>query len=118
MRLRAPPTYLRSSCLIPRACRKKIPTMRIERDSRSTALPLYTEQDANRALKQVRPVGYGEELQLGKLLSARFYPAGHILGSSFIRFVVSDPGRDPFTIVFSGDLGRYDEPILNDPSSI
>src|SRR5437763_5757036 len=80
------------------------------------ALPLYTEQDAFAALKQVRPVPYGEEVHLSKFLSARFFSVGHILGSSFIKFTVSEPDRDPFTIIFSGDVGRYDEPILNDPS--
>jgi metallo-beta-lactamase family protein len=80
------------------------------------ALPLYTEEDAYRALKQVRPVAYEEEVHLSKFLSARFFSVGHILGSSFIKFAVSEPHHDPFTIIFSGDVGRYDEPILNDPS--
>ncbi|HJQ24828.1 MAG TPA: MBL fold metallo-hydrolase [Blastocatellia bacterium] len=81
------------------------------------ALPLYTEQDAFAALKQLRPVPYGEEVHLSKFLSARFFSVGHILGSSFIKFTVSEPDREPFTIIFSGDVGRYDEPILNDPSA-
>jgi metallo-beta-lactamase family protein len=80
------------------------------------ALPLYTEQDALAALKQLRPVDYGQEVHLSKFLSARFFSVGHILGSSFIKFTVSEPDREPFTIIFSGDVGRYDEPILNDPS--
>jgi metallo-beta-lactamase family protein len=80
------------------------------------ALPLYTEQDAYAALKQVRPVSYEEEVRLSKFVSARFFSVGHILGSSFIKFAVSEPNHDPFTIIFSGDVGRYDEPILNDPS--
>jgi metallo-beta-lactamase family protein len=80
------------------------------------ALPLYTEEDAYRALKQVHPVSYEEEVHLSKFISARFFSVGHILGSSFIKFAVNEPQRDPFTIIFSGDVGRYDEPILNDPS--
>ncbi|HKP10677.1 MAG TPA: MBL fold metallo-hydrolase, partial [Blastocatellia bacterium] len=81
------------------------------------ALPLYTEQDAFTALKQVHPVDYEEEVHLSKFISARFFSAGHILGSSFIKFAISEPGREPFTIIFSGDVGRYDEPILNDPTA-
>ena len=81
------------------------------------ALPLYTEQDANAALKLIQRVSYGENILLNKFISARFVPAGHILGSSFIEVQVSEPDRAPFKVVFSGDLGRYDEPILNDPSS-
>jgi len=81
------------------------------------AMPLYTEQDAISALKHVRPVDYNEDVHLSKFLSARFVSIGHILGSSYIRFAVTEPGREPFTIIFSGDVGRYDEPILNDPSA-
>ena len=80
------------------------------------ALPLYTEQDAFAALKQVRAVSYEEEVRLSKFISARFFSVGHILGSSFIKFAVNESQHDPFTIIFSGDVGRYDEPILNDPS--
>lgn len=82
------------------------------------ALPLYTEADAKSALKQVEPVGYNQSIKLNKFLSARFIPAGHILGSSFIEFTITERGRDPITVLFSGDVGRYDEPILKDPSEI
>ncbi|MFY9553784.1 MAG: MBL fold metallo-hydrolase [Blastocatellia bacterium] len=80
------------------------------------ALPLYTEQDANAALKQVRSVSYQQEVRLNKFIQARFMPAGHILGSSFIEMQITEPDRAPIKIVFSGDIGRYDEPILNDPA--
>lgn len=80
------------------------------------ALPLYTEQDANAALKLVQKISYQQDVRLNKLLAARFIPAGHILGSSFIEVLVTEQNRDPVKIVFSGDLGRYDEPILNDPA--
>ncbi len=82
------------------------------------ALPLYTERDAEDALRHVRPVKYDQDVRLSKYMNARFISAGHILGSSFIHFDITEPERDPFTILFSGDVGRYDEPILNDPSAI
>jgi metallo-beta-lactamase family protein len=82
-----------------------------------SALPLYTEQDANDALRQLQSVSYEEEVQLNKFISARFFPAGHILGSSFIEVQVTEPNQPALKIVFSGDLGRYDEPILNDPAA-
>ena len=82
----------------------------------SPALPLYTEQDAVAALKQLRPVDYEQEVRLSKSITARFFSVGHILGSSFIKLAVGEPNREPFTIIFSGDVGRYNEPILNDPS--
>ena len=84
--------------------------------SHRPALPLYDEQDARAALKQVHKVSYNEELRLNKFIAARFVPAGHILGSSFIEINITEPDRRPVKIVFSGDLGRYDEPILNDPA--
>ncbi len=82
------------------------------------ALPLYDEQDAERAIRHLRAVQYNEEVRLSKFISARFLAAGHILGSSFIAVDVSERDREPFRILFSGDVGRYDEPILNDPSPV
>ncbi len=82
------------------------------------ALPLYNEADARAALKLVKGVNYDQEIRVSKHLHASFVPAGHILGSGFIKAVVSEPDRDPLTILFSGDLGRYNEPILHDPSPV
>jgi metallo-beta-lactamase family protein len=80
------------------------------------ALPLYTEQDANAALKLIQRVSYEENVRLNKFISARFIPAGHILGSSFIEVQLTEPDHAPVKLVFSGDIGRYGEPILNDPA--
>ena len=80
------------------------------------ALPLYTEQDAAAALKLIQRVSYDDNVSVNKSLSARFIPAGHILGSSFIEVLMDGPNHPPLKVVFSGDLGRYDEPILNDPA--
>lgn len=82
------------------------------------ALPLYTVEDAQRALKQVEGIAYNQEVRLSKFLSARFIPAGHILGSSFIQFQVNERDSDPIKVLCSGDIGRYDEPILNDPAQV
>lgn len=82
------------------------------------ALPLYTEKDARAALKQVQGVAYNEDVHLGKFITARFIPAGHILGSSFVSVEIAEPGRAPVKVLFSGDIGRYDEPILNDPAPV
>jgi len=80
------------------------------------ALPLYTGQDATDALRLLQKVPYETDIKLKKSFSVRFVPAGHILGSSFIEVTVNEPERPPVKIIFSGDLGRYDEPILNDPA--
>lgn len=84
------------------------------------ALPLYTEADAQAALKLVHGVNYREQFELGKGLKVRFIPAGHILGSSFVEIEVHEGNQNSssFKILFSGDLGRYDEPILNDPDPV
>lgn len=82
------------------------------------ALPLYTEQDARAALRQVKGDAYNEDVKLSKFLSIRFIQAGHILGSSFVRAEITERGRDPLSVLFSGDIGRYGEPILKDPTQV
>ncbi len=84
----------------------------------SPTLPLYTEQDGNAALKHLSPSKYGAAVQLSKSMTARFISAGHILGSSFVAVDITEKGSGPLKVLFSGDLGRYDEPILNDPSQV
>jgi metallo-beta-lactamase family protein len=81
----------------------------------SPALPLYTEADARQSLRQVQGVDFDADFRLNKFFSARFSPAGHILGSSFVSVEITERGRDRLKVIFSGDLGRYGEPILNDP---
>ena len=75
------------------------------------ALPLYGESDAFRALTQLQPVGYHRPMPVAEGITAEFVPAGHLLGSSFV-VVRLDSGK---TIVFGGDLGRYNRPVLQDP---
>ena len=82
------------------------------------ALPLYTEEDAKTALKHIRTVSYKKDVRLNKYVQVKFISAGHILGSSFLMINISEPDKKPIKVLFSGDLGRYDEPILNDPSQI
>ncbi len=79
------------------------------------ALPLYTTEDAEAALRRLRPAGYGERIQLGDGFRARFANAGHILGSAHVEMEVPCAGRTQ-RVVFSGDLGRYDAPLHPDPS--
>ncbi|MFL5776391.1 MAG: MBL fold metallo-hydrolase RNA specificity domain-containing protein [Chloroflexota bacterium] len=78
--------------------------------------PLYTVADARRALEQFRPVDYGSEFEVAPGIRAVFQDAGHILGSAMIRVHAADSGDEERTIVFSGDLGRPDTPIIRDPT--
>ncbi|MBI2527640.1 MAG: MBL fold metallo-hydrolase [Candidatus Rokubacteria bacterium] len=77
------------------------------------ALPLFTTEDARRALQLIRTVQFGEPFQPARPVRARFLPAGHILGAGLVE--VSAGGR---VVVFSGDLGRYTVPILRDPDPV
>jgi metallo-beta-lactamase family protein len=82
------------------------------------ALPLYTEQDAREALKLLTVVkNTGESFQVVKGIQAEFRIAGHILGSSHVLVHVEGAGVDlqGRSILFSGDLGKYDQPIIRDP---
>ena len=78
-------------------------------------VPLYTEVQAEAALRLVKELRYGERLALNDRVSARFFDAGHILGSAMVELTVEEGGR-PLTIVFSGDMGQRDRPLIHDPS--
>ena len=77
------------------------------------ALPLYTIADAERALAQVKRVDFGHPFTATRGVEARFTPSGHILGAGLVRCEIG--GR---RLVFSGDLGRYDVPIMVDPEPV
>lgn len=81
----------------------------------SPALPLYTVQDAERSLRLLRPTPVGESVEVIKGVSLDFGRVGHILGAGSVRLSFEVNGRKR-TLVDSGDLGRYDRPILKDPA--
>jgi len=74
------------------------------------ALPLYTEEDAGKALRHLRTVAFDQPHTLPNRARVRFLRAGHILGAASI--VLEWGGA---TIAFSGDIGRYDDPLMHDP---
>jgi metallo-beta-lactamase family protein len=77
------------------------------------ALPLYTEEDAMRCLRQLRTVDFGEDFAVGPGLQGRFTAAGHILGAACVT-VTGAAGK----LVFSGDLGRPHDGIMNPPTPL
>jgi len=79
--------------------------------------PLYTMEDANEALKFFEPVEYNELYVLSPRVAVRFFDAGHILGSAIIKLWVTENEVQKH-LVFSGDLGKYNQPIICDPSVI
>ncbi len=81
------------------------------------ALPLYTLEDAEHALDLFKPYHYGEDFYLNDSVRIKFKDAGHILGSSFIDIKRLD-GRNSKKILFSGDFGRPDRPVLREPVQV
>ncbi|MEV0841976.1 MBL fold metallo-hydrolase [Actinocatenispora sera] len=74
-------------------------------------LPLYTHTDAARSLELLRPTPFGTPVSIGGEMTATLHRAGHILGSACVAI---DTGSDG-TVLFSGDLGRTDHPLLRPP---
>ena len=81
------------------------------------ALPLYRIQDAERALRLLRPTKVRDEIELFPGLSARFSGVGHILGAAAVR-ISYELGPIKKSLVDSGDLGRYGRPILKNPDPV
>lgn len=79
--------------------------------------PLYTVEDAKRSLQFFYAVDYDKIIPLEDGIIVRFRDAGHILGSSIIELWVMD-GDEERKLVFSGDIGGLDQPIVKDPSFI
>ena len=91
---------------------------RHERESRKgpyPEIPLYTKDDAEAVSPLFSPVKYGEAVKIGDGVEATFYDAGHVLGSSMVKLKIEQNG-EARTILFSGDIGRRNKPILNDPT--
>jgi metallo-beta-lactamase family protein len=93
---------------------------RHEREGRTgphPVMPLYTTEDAEAVVPMFTTTGYEQTVQLAGDLQATYRDAGHILGASNISLSIKGNGGEK-TIVFSGDVGRRDKPILQDPAVI
>lgn len=77
------------------------------------ALPLYTLEEAKAALNYFEPISYNMQVDLFSGLNFQFLPAGHIIGSSFIRLQ-----QQKFSMLFTGDLGRPHDPMMRAPTII
>ena len=80
------------------------------------ALPLYTTEDAVRVLKLLAPRRRETDFAVTRGVAARFRHAGHILGAATVQIDLAAPS--PCRVVYSGDLGRWDRPILCDPEMV
>jgi len=80
----------------------------------SDAEPLYTTEDVDPVLQRMKPMPRSGPFDISPEFLIVSYDAGHILGSSSLELTITE-GAKKTIVVFSGDVGRYDQPILNDP---
>src|ERR1700730_8732397 len=78
--------------------------------------PLYTAQDVDPVLRNLKPMPRTGGFDISPEFHVDSYDAGHILGSSSLVLTITENGKKT-VVVFSGDIGRYDQPILNDPTT-
>jgi metallo-beta-lactamase family protein len=79
-------------------------------------LPLYTVAESQTALQQFRQIPSNDAFRISPQFSVLPHDAGHILGATWLELTITENGKQTL-VVFSGDVGRYDQPILKDPES-
>lgn len=84
------------------------------RKTRYPLEPLFDDRDVDETLKLLRPVSYNKPHQVSDGVSATFREAGHILGSAMIEVMAEDEGSQRH-VIFSGDIGQWDKPLIHDP---
>lgn len=92
---------------------------RHKRENRTTKhlpQPLYTKEDVDYAFKNTKAVDYQEIVQVSPDLHVQYINTGHIIGSAAIKITAINEKKT--SILFSGDIGRYKKPILQDPDNI
>ncbi len=79
-------------------------------------LPLYTVAEAQTTLTQFREIPSNDPFTISPQFSVLPHDAGHILGATWLELTITEGGKKTL-VVFSGDVGRYDQPLLKDPES-
>lgn len=92
-------------------------TRKARRAGRGPTAPLYTQDDARKTVPLLRQINYGETRHLAPGVSMRYHDAGHILGSAFLELLLEEGGARA-KVLFSGDIGQPDQPIIRDPEII
>ena len=90
---------------------------KIQRSGDTLIQPLYAMEDAEASLKHFVPKSYNELFRVENNIEVRFRDAGHIIGSAIVEMYVEENGKKT-KLVFSGDLGQPDQPIIKDPTII
>jgi metallo-beta-lactamase family protein len=89
-------------------------TRKAQRAGLPAVEPLYTVEDAQKTMQFVDTCEYGEKIDLCEGVRVRFIDAGHLLGSGSIELTLTEDGKTK-VMVFSGDIGNVDQPIICDP---
>lgn len=79
--------------------------------------PIFDEEDCVKAANQIVTLSYNRPLYIGPEVQLEFYDAGHILGSAFADMNIRRPGKEDVRVLFTGDLGRNDKPIVRNPAT-
>lgn len=87
-----------------------------KRAGREEYVPLYTTEDAQNTLKLFQTSGYNQDVEIFDGVTVNFTDAGHLLGSSSVFFKLQENGEER-TILFSGDLGNLDKPLIRSPQT-
>ncbi len=78
-------------------------------------IPLFTETDVDETVPLLHGIPYGQPLKINDSVSVTLHEAGHILGSAMLEFIVRQP-QGTTRIIFSGDIGQWNKPIIRDPT--
>ena len=80
--------------------------------------PMYTAQDGLDSMKLFSSVNYNDLIVIDDEVRFRLVDAGHMLGSAIVQLEITEEGEETKKVVFSGDLGNLNMPIINDPKYI
>ena len=85
-------------------------------EGRKLLEPLYTEEDVRNTFQYLKPVHYYQSIRIDKNILLQFFDVGHIVGSATV-FLTLTENENTTTLAFSGDVGRYGDPILHSPQT-
>lgn len=88
-----------------------------KRAGKEEYIPVYTMQDAMEAIRHLHPLPYRQEIQIADGIRIRLVDAGHLLGSASIEMWITENSVEK-KIVFSGDIGNLNQPLINDPTYV
>lgn len=89
-----------------------------KRQGKALVEPLYTTEDAEEALKLFETLDYEITHEVFPGLKIRFTDSGHMLGSAFVELFIEEEGKEPYVLVFSGDVGNHNIPLFKEPKDL